>query len=627
MPRFGGEPVKPRFSGEIVQTPEVSKAKSFATGLSPIGQVGLEDELFGAGYAVKQAAAEGRLPTKDDFQKGKDFRQSQQQIEREANPAAALAGDITGAVGVGLMAPSSTIMGGVKSAAALGGLTGFGRAEGDLIERSIPALQNAAGSAFLSGVLGTATKVVPIVWNSGKKFTGQVWDSLATNGDDIVKAADRASKKVISAFQEDKITPDVIERAIKNGGSIFDATGRSGKTLAETAALYNGGREATEEFFTQRAGGTAARLKQSISDFVSRRMDYEYLADDITNAGRKSASELYEKAYAVKPKITQEIKEILDTPAGKKAIQNANELALNEQKNLDELGFELLDYVKRGFDIEINKFKDPLGRLNLDDNGRAIVSLRSALNEQMKDINPDYKKATEVAGDYLSNVEAINKGLKFTKYTPKELKEIVSELTESEKTSFLAGVAGSLRSRIDDATTKNLAARAIPNETVKQQLKSVLGDGEYTKLLKSIAAEEDFYRAQDKILRGSQTAARQSFRKSFEADADFSQAANSRGILDMGIGWTVNQIKKAADGLNDKTAKQVADMLYETNPEKQLEILNRMKKAADAGDYEARLGLDVYAGFTDAVKNVLRVSLPVNASSAVVTEENKDGIQ
>lgn len=596
--------------------------QAFANKLNPLNQVGLDDELYGATTALTKAVLERRMPRMEDYQKGKDFKSSQTELATEEHPYASTAGSVSGMVGVGLMSPTQTITGGMKAAAGIGGLTGFGQAEGGFVNRFSNSIGSAALSASLAGVIGAALKSTPIVFNGAKKFTGQIKDSFSDSGDDVARAAERSTKKLIASLQKDKIAPDQIENAIKNGKSIFDIAGRHTQDMAETTALYPGAREATEDFFTNRAAGTPTRLKQSIAKFVSKRMDYEYLADDITNAGKKASAELYKKAYAVKPKLNQEIQEILSTPAGKSALKNAQELMMNERKNPGDIGFELLDYVKRGFDIDINKYKDPLGRLNLDDNGRAIVALRSGLNNQMKKINPAYANAVDKAGDYLSNVEAINKGLKFNKYTPKELGEIFEELTPSEKTSFLAGVSGNLRQRIDSAVTGNVSKKAIPNETTVQQLKSFLSKESFKELTDTISNERTFYDLQKKVLGGSQTATRSSFRKQFEADTDIINMIRGGGVLSRGIDALTKKIVMATDGLNQKTAKNIAELLYETDPKKQLSILTNMKLAAEKGDYGARQGIDIYGGFMDATKNILKSSLPAKAGSEIVRSES-----
>src|SRR3546814_19291831 len=53
-----------------------------------------------------------------------------------------------------------------------------------------------------------------------------------------------------------------------------------------------------------------------------------------------------------------------------------------------------LDYIKRGLDDVLERYRDPTtGRLVLDNTGRAIDQTRRALLDELDNINPDYAKA------------------------------------------------------------------------------------------------------------------------------------------------------------------------------------------------------------------------------------------
>lgn len=617
--KFYSDMDKNEFATKVGYTPkEVPKTETFQRTLSPLGQLGVADEL----YAATAYALGG------DYDEAKKQFQEKERVAREANPRTALAGDILSNVGMAVATPTSTIRGGVVAAGALGGLAGFGKAEGDLMERSEAGLMGGVTSAALSGALGSALKVSGIALKNTGKLAGTMIDSFAANNKSISSAEIKAVEKVRRAVVGDEITPDIIEMAIKEGKSIFEVGKRKTKQLAEAAALYPKAQDVTEKFFTKKIGGAPSRLKQDIADFVSERWDFETLADDITKAGRQKAGPLYVEAYKVKPKITQEVREILQTPAGKQAFSNANKLIANERADLKDAPFKFLDYAKQGFDVEINKFKDTLGRLDVRDiRVKPLISLRNQLNEEMKRINPIYGKAVSASGDYISNVEAINKGTNFTKYSPKELKELYGDLSIPERTSFMAGVAGVLRRNIDSATTQNVVRKVTPNETVRQQLQSFLPKGQYEKLIKQVEVEDALYKAQSKIIGNSRTATREIYRKTFENDADFLNIANGLGVTWMGINAVKNYIKKTADGLNDKIAGDIADILYSTDPKKQLSILSKTKAAAKAGDGNARDGLEIYAAIMDATRNILKKSASVTGEVVnVATPIAKKGI-
>jgi hypothetical protein len=577
---------------------------------NPTNIMGISDELGGL-----MAAAGG-----DSYEQGKKRIEETEKRLKEKYPKSSLAGEIAGTIPLALATPAATIPQMIASSAILGGAKGFAEAEGGYSDRLASGAVSATGSALASGAIGGAMKYVPKVYGAAKGYITEKAE------DPAVVASKRAAQKVLSALDADKITPDMIQNYLGKGKSIVDIAGKRLAGLGETAALYGeGARDITEKFFETKQGGAAMRLKDSIAKFISKDFDYEDLAEGITQAGRKAADPLYKKAYAKSLKTTPEIDRILQTPSGKAAYNNALNLAQNEGKNIEKLGFETLDYVKRGFDIEINKYKNSIGQLDLDDMGRSIVGLRKLLAEEMKSANPIYKRAVETSGDYLSNVEAINRGRNFENFTTRQLSKYYKSLTEPEKRSFKAGVSSVLRDKIKTATTKDLSKRVIKNEETSNLLNSFLTQKEFKYLTKSVLDEEKFYKLEKKILGGSQTAGRQSSKQSFEQDSQLEEAFTRGGIRGLGFTFIVNKVKAASTGMNEKTAENVAKILYETNPTKQKEILKSLYQSAKNGDKQAKVGLEVYAGFNDFVKENIAKTVKnytaVTAPALVVGEQ------
>src|SRR3546814_17876344 len=70
-----------------------------------------------------------------------------------------------------------------------------------------------------------------------------------------------------------------------------------------------------------------------------------------------------------------------------------------------------LDYIKRGLDDVLERYRDPTtGRLVMDNTGRAIDQTRRALLDELDNINPDYATASAAWAGPSQTMDSLNTG-------------------------------------------------------------------------------------------------------------------------------------------------------------------------------------------------------------------------
>lgn len=262
---------------------------------------------------------------------GSDYANRAKGFIQDQAPGAYLGGEfsgglIGGAVG-GAVAPNlarlltSTAPRAAATGALYGGISGAG-------EMNDSRLIGAGGGAFLGGLggyggqrLGTAL---------ARKIGGVGGSQSARN----VQAVTGGAQDFRRSFSE-------IEEARGLGLPM---------TLADTDPLLrsNAGSatrinpealRAAEPFLDQRGRSQADRLAQRVTADLAPIDDVSGRMDSLRTLGNQEASAFYARARNLNAPDDAELNELLNTPAGKRAMQRAYEIASNERRNPEQLGF------------------------------------------------------------------------------------------------------------------------------------------------------------------------------------------------------------------------------------------------------------------------------------------------
>lgn len=617
------EQIKGLIASKFPQEVEkISKFEGFTRGLKNMASFGLDDELRGFGRAVGSKIRGDERSFGDLVGRGIDEIRGEYERSQEQQPGATLTGEIAGAVVPAFLpggqALSARVSSGgrmarvAKSGLAAGGASaayGFGSAEGNPLER----LPNAAAYGAGGFTLGAAIPAVGI-------GAGKLSDLYKSSRKPV---EDKATQIVLRKLLKDNTDPQALDRVFRNGVGLIEEAGPSTRRLAEGVAQFpDKAAKVSEDYFESRLAGSTKRAKTAIKNNISKVDDFYGTIDDIFEKGQAKAAPLYEKAFKTSVS-SKNLDKILNTPAGKSALkqavtkmQNDMTLAGVPDKELSKLARELeivgsgakvssglklrtLDYVKRSLDDMIEGSQ----RAGEKDNARILVSLKKNLLTELDRASPAYSKARKTAGDYLSNANALEKGREFLKSDADTLLREFKDLGETEKKMFRAGVSRAVRDQIDNTFDEgNYVRRILGKEETRNKLKSVLGDGEYKELVKSLNAEDKLFKLRNQILKGSQTSRRLAEMQDLMNDPSeaIDQIAR-KGIKGFGVDKFLKFISNKYTGLNTKVAGEVAEILYETNPQKQYQILNRLQSAAKSGDKQAIQGLNTYSAISGAV--------------------------
>lgn len=365
---------------------------------------------------------------------------------------------------------------------------------------------------------GAALKAVSTTGKAGELVSaaGRAVDPLTYGGKAVQSTAKAVAKAAPNApgvsagkryvqrlAQSAGITPEALEAAHPSL-TAAEAIGPTGGTAAGALARREG---ATGEAF--RGLTETRRLERPetmLGDFAEAAGISPYAAagniEELVRQGREAASPLYEAAYAVKNVDSPLLTGLSKRPSMQSAMQRAVKIAAEEDRNPIDLGFETRlvpsrvggipdveqivltspsmqtwDYVKRGLDAVINSYANPLtGKLKLDESTRPIVATATALRKELTSINPEYKKALGVSGDYLSSQDAFNRGGKLLfdgKISERQFGQTISKMEPAEFEALKGGTANHL---YDLAQNGKLDPKVFKTPRVRQKLMMILGE-------------------------------------------------------------------------------------------------------------------------------------------------------
>lgn len=602
---------------------KMSRLKAFGRGFEEMTSFGFTDELRGFGRAIGSKIRGDERAFPELVERGINQVRNEYTEAKEQRPGSTLAGEVSGAIIPAFLPGGQAIIarlgtGGkaavaakrAGAAATAGAVYGFGSEDGDLADRSRSATAYGVGSAATS--LGLSAVGL------GLSKLGQALKQTRK------PVEDKAASLVLKRLQKDNLDPQAIEKVLKDG-ALIEGVGPATTRLAEGVAQVPGDAAATtEKFFENRLTGSTKRAKTAIKKNISKVDDFYGTIDDVFEKGQAKAKPLYDRAFESSVD-SKEIDRILKTPAGQQALkqavtkmQNDRTLVSRPDKELAEqlsdlagtgkvkatsagkgLKLRTLDYVKRSMDdmIEISR------RAGERDNTRILTSLKKDLVNELDKAVPVYQKARKVSGDYLSNADALEKGREFLKSDADLLMREFKEFGETEKKMFRIGVSRAVRDQIDNTFDEgNYVRRILGKEETRNKLKAVLGEKEFSNLVQSLNSEDKLFKLRNQILKGSQTARRQAEMNELMNDpSDAIGQIATRGIKGFGVDKVVQFISQKYSGLNQKTAGEVAKILYETNPKTKYQILKRLQSAASNGDKQAQQAITAYSDIYGAV--------------------------
>lgn len=635
------------------------------TGLAGVGQkVGdvwegvKQGTTFGFGDEAQAAIAAGMVKgygalTGDEYTPsyGEIYQQSLGELRnelgqaRERSPYLTTGGEITGAVlspvatakalpqlarGVTGFAKAKPISAGLGLGAVQGGLYGAGTSEGGAGEVALGALQGAGTGAVAGGVIGGASRGLGYLTQKAlNKHSRQAQQAISGQ---VVAPEAKGFKQVVNKlaqdFPDEQSLKGALKEYVEGNKTLAEIGGEAIESKAKGAAQYPSGGKVAVEYLGEKMAGSRDRLRENVANYVSETVDFSDAMQNVLEAGRKRAAPLYKLAEQAKITPTPEITRIItQTPSGKTAVKNANILAQEMgHEGIEKLpDGQALDLIKRSFDDLIEGYRDKTtGILNLDERGRAIQNNLSTYLSEVKRINPKYAEALKESGDYLSITDAMNKGADFTKKIDMDkFKKLYSGLSTAEKEAYKVGAAKSIRDMIDRTNVANPYNSIFKNDLIRKKLQIMYSPAEYNKLAENLNAEEKLIKLYQNVIGGSPTMSKAmaAGEISDRAAEEIATALATGNVGNLAQGGVVSLIRKSFDGLSDRTAKNVAEILFETDPTKKLAIAKAISVAKGLDKSERALVLRAASNLDDKVKN-MRAAAIASASRGSVAAQS-----
>lgn len=347
-----------------------------------------------------------------------------------------------------------------------------------------------------------------------------------------------------------------------------DVAGAKGQRFARNLSRTSDeAGEIIEANLEKRSAGEFDRVQQEISKVTKQ--DFNKSIDDVVEEGKKSARPLYEKAYeSVKdfsvdkestpsmafsgaPGRKNYIKSFASTDRGKQVISNAKDVYNDDVAKMVADGADPVtvplfdqmsdtkkaDYIKRSFDRLIDAQIDPIK--GLSEKGVRLQEIKSKFLNKVDEINPDYKKAREASGDYISIRMAEHAGKKIGNKTPAEISKSVAKMSPQEKKAFIVGLKEKLIADAAKASDTGSATRRIFGSKFKRdQVKAAIGDS-FDEFEGTIKRELDFAKTQQRVSGGSRT--------------DLNMSGNKMGNILSAIG---SPIRGAAEAIGDRISNK-----------------------------------------------------------------------
>ena len=622
--------------------------------LRPIVQgatFGFSDELAGAMGAIPTALATGQS-VPQAYQNVRDYERAQLARIQQESPYLSMAGEIAGSIPTGVgalnmarqaapnLARGVSEFAGKNIATRLGTTAGLGAVSGSVYGAGTGGtdetsrLEGAAqGGVFggLGGAVGAGLGVAApkvgrgLAERARKLFSKQetvtpkttqelveMGDTLPTEGAPLQS---RSYGKIDKALREDfgDDYESVINALRQGDTTLAELYGGQTRGLAKGAAQYPSGLPRAKEYFDQRVAEEPFKLAESIKKNVTGGKAYYATLDDVVDAGRAEAKPIYDKAYAGKIKDTAP----LQTPEVQDALERAYKLYPSQLQDAAPDSIKALDYAKRVLDDDIGKAMRS-GEGNL---ARARIEVKDNLLKAMDEASPDYAKARAASGDYLKIKQAMDSGKNFLKEDYELVPEQFAKLGAKEKEAYRIGVGKALLDKVNNSQNVITAVNSIVKpKAVQSKLAKIMNPTQLKNLNADLKATGRLVELKQEIVGGSPTISKGVAKDMLDAGGAALDVA-SGGITAIPRQAAISFTRKWFDGLNDKTAKEVTNILFEDRPAEKLKIINNLAGKRYLTDAERETVKRAYFEAEEAIKTLRAEGAIIGGAAANITEE------
>lgn len=515
-------------------------------------------------------------------------------------PARAFSSELGGAmipamVSRGRTVPESIGMATAKSVP-LGGISGFGAAEGSLGQRAEAGLTGAATSAALTPAFQLGGRVV------GKTYRS-VTDAMFSSPNRMGK--DAARELIRDALQADVGDVDqAVALVLSKSGKPYSLAdiGPNTRAYLDAANLLPGpGKKEAKDFLEKRDRGIAARLTSDIQSAFGSRASFFDEFNALKEARSELGGKLYDRALARQIPVNTELTALLQRPSLQDAYNRGISIArergmpvpktriengqlVTDTGEVKEINTEFLHLLKMGLDDAVFTGKSPtsgIGSTLLRD----IKSTRAQFLNFIDRNNPSYKRARDYWAGETSAMDAMQMGRNFLRLDGDELADDIKKMSKSEKEAFRLGAMQNVLDRMGGAQTGETVLGAVGNpardliknpKTVRLLGLTFDDKNVFKRFIGRLEEETEMRLTSAQVLRGSQTAERQ------QAVSAIRGRATRELPLDASfVSVIANAMRRDLKGAEqqqlESTANDMVRILTEQNPAKLQQIANELQ--------------------------------------------------
>jgi hypothetical protein len=600
-----------------------------------IGNIIGDDLTFGFG---DKAAAAIRAPFTDKTY-AEELAANRQgtQNARDRAGSAAYGADVTAALMLPRMLPA-----GQAANASAGTLAKLGRfggsvAKGGAAGAGYGAAQAAGhdtdiGEGALTGAAFGAA--VPAALGVGKAVGGAALRPVL----DAVKARTNpsgyASGKIAERLNNAGLSVDqAAARAARDGLSLADVGGASTRDLLRTTTNIPGpARTRVASQLALRQMGQGDRLKNVVGRTLADPDGYLAAKDEIAETAKRIAAPLFKEAEKTPIHFTKELEGIINTPAGRRALSKAEELAANEQVPFKQMFVNIADdgtatfkrvpdqrawqYIKTALDDMVDAETDSITKKVTND-GRIINNLKNRLLEQLDTQNPVYAQARKAWGGQQSLDKALEFGRNAMAQSPESVRRSLAAMGAPEKEAARAGAAEWIRNSIDQAGfTNNAILKFFSNRQQVKNLRALFDNDEQFKTFRQAIFAEAKKRSTYDAVRGNSTTARQ-MADMFETGGmqdgfNAAKTAVTSGPVAATLQFVGSRLRMLG-GLTPEVADNISRRLMTASPEIRSQITSELQRIE-----QARIGA---AEKSQAVRALLGKTAAIVGSGAMVQQQ------
>lgn len=586
------------------------------------------DNLFGANNrSVWDGSTFGQA-----FDANMDLQQQTNAADDRVNPIASFTGDVGGSI-TGMLGANALLksLGAGRLVAGTGGAAGdvaYGTARGG-VEGGVPGAAIGAGAALTGNVAGRyllaplATKAAGTrAGQAAAQATGRAANALGNAGRGlfgrapvpyragVVPAAVTGGERAAMARLPDDVNQQLTQAQAMGLPMALADTSPQLQTLAGSVVRKSPDAYAmARDTLGARALGQADRAQEQIARNFGPIDNPNEISAQLLEKARTDSKPLYDAFRAQPARTSPELESFLATPAGREALNNARNIAANEGKDPNALGFDLdgqgqvilrqdpspdtLNLVKRGLDDVVGGYKNPLtGQLDLNAQGSAVEGLRKNFVKEVDRLYPDtYPAARAAFAGPAAEREALDVGRSMANANPRDIAPRMEGMTPGQREQFKLGQRVAMSDNVDKVRySANPYQNIYGSPVAQERAATVFGADPAAGMKAAYEAEQRMAQTAYDTLGGSPTAMRSAADEAFDtglpglvtdAVASYATGSGGQGITQKALTKIVDNARLRG---SKKRADQLAPILFNTDPAAVLAAVQALGKKSAARD-------------------------------------------